>query len=126
MRLRKGDLLIVVVLLIIGSIVIYDFFSDQNVIRGNIAVVELNGEVKERFRLDNILADYRVETDLGYNVLTFETGKVKVQDADCPDQICVNFGWAKQAGQTIICLPHKLVVRIENDEDNLRLDGVTY
>ena len=40
-------------------------------------------------------------------------GKVSVTEADCPDKVCVNTGEISKSGDTIVCLPHKLVVEIE-------------
>jgi hypothetical protein len=51
-----------------------------------------------------------------YNVMIVENNTVNIIDADCPDKICVNHSTIENVGETIICLPHKLVVEIkEND-----------
>ncbi|HHT37646.1 MAG: NusG domain II-containing protein [Candidatus Wallacebacter cryptica] len=125
MRIRKGDLLIFVVLMIIGFFTFYNnFFRDE--ITGNLAILEIDGEIVEKFNLETDLETYRVETEYGYNVLEFADGSVSVVEADCPDQICVHFGWIKTVGQTIVCLPHKLIIRIANETADLGLDGVAY
>ncbi len=125
MRMRKGDLLVLVVTMLIGISFIYNyFFQDQEL--GNIAVLEIDGEVVEKFSLDGEIKQYRVETAAGFNTLAFEDGKVRVIEADCPDRLCVNFGWAQQVGQTIVCLPHKVIIRIENKAADYELDGVAY
>lgn len=125
MRIRKGDLLIFVILMIIGFFTFYNnFFRDE--ITGNLAILEIDGEIVEKFNLETDLETYRVETEYGYNVLEFADGSVSVVEADCPDQICVHFGWIKTVGQTIVCLPHKLIIRIANETADLGLDGVAY
>lgn len=125
MRIRKGDLLIFVALMIIGFFTFYNnFFRDE--ITGNLAILEIDGEIVEKFNLETDLETYRVETEYGYNVLEFADGSVSVVEADCPDQICVHFGWIKTVGQTIVCLPHKLIIRIANETADLGLDGVAY
>ena len=40
-----------------------------------------------------------------------------MKDADCPDKICINMGTIRKKGQTIICLPHKLVVEITDGKE---------
>jgi hypothetical protein len=51
-----------------------------------------------------------------YNVMIVENNTINIIDADCPDKICVNHSTIENVGETIICLPHKLVVEIkEND-----------
>lgn len=82
----------------------------------------------------NPIADYPLAEDLVtaisyeeeyYNLLLIEDGKVSVSDADCPDQLCVKQRSISGNGESIICLPHKLVVQIESGEER-RLDAVTY
>lgn len=57
-----------------------------------------------------------VASSAGTNVIEVQSGKVRVSEADCPNQDCVDQGWISNAGQQIVCLPHKLVVNI-TDED---------
>lgn len=127
MQVRKGDLLILVVLLLIGLIAGgYWLVNRSKVQQGNIAVLEVDGQVVKEFNLDKENVTYVVETNRGKNVLAFSEGMVRVVEADCPDQICVHFGWAKRAGQTIVCLPHKVVIKIVSEQSGSGLDGVTY
>jgi hypothetical protein len=64
--------------------------------------------------------------DSFYNLLLIEEGTVTMEAADCRDQICVHHIPISGVGESIICLPHKLVVTVngEQDDDNA-LDGVT-
>lgn len=57
-----------------------------------------------------------VASSAGTNMIEVQAGKVRVSEADCPNQDCVEQGWISKAGQQIVCLPHKLVVNI-TDED---------
>ncbi len=36
--------------------------------------------------------------------------------ADCPDKLCVKQGKISKSGESIICLPHKVVVKISAEE----------
>ncbi|MCM1134515.1 MAG: NusG domain II-containing protein [Clostridium sp.] len=60
-----------------------------------------------------------------YNLLLIDGGKVSVSDADCPDQLCVKQRSISNNGESIICLPHKLVLQIESEKEG-ELDAVTY
>ncbi len=57
----------------------------------------------------------RIETPQGYNIVAVQDGAVMVTDADCRDQICVEHKKISRTGETIVCLPHKLVVEITGD-----------
>ena len=56
-----------------------------------------------------------------------ENGSVVMEWADCPDQLCVNHRSISRDGESIICLPNRVVVSIEgtdgkNEENSL--DGI--
>lgn len=48
-----------------------------------------------------------------YNVVTISGGKVSVSEASCKNQVCVHHGEISQGGESIVCLPNRLVVRID-------------
>lgn len=59
---------------------------------------------------------YVVEQEDGSrNVICVEGGAVYMQEANCRDGLCIRQGRMKNAAKTIVCLPHKLVVRLEGD-----------
>lgn len=53
----------------------------------------------------------------GSNIIVIEDGAVTMRKADCPDQICVEHKPISKSGETIVCLPHKVVVEIISDEE---------
>ena len=48
-----------------------------------------------------------------YNKVEIKGEKIAMVAANCQDQICVHSGWISKAGQTIVCLPHKLLIEIK-------------
>jgi len=72
---------------------------------------------------------YTVSTDLGYNTVVISGGKVHIEEADCRNQLCVEAGIISTPGQTLICLPHKVVVKIVDgqgtDDNQTGLDTVS-
>ena len=65
-----------------------------------------------------------VTTDLGTNLIEIKDGRVRVEEADCPNQDCVHQGWIDAAGQQIVCLPHKLTVDIVDESAKTTYDVV--
>ena len=47
-----------------------------------------------------------------YNVLEISGGGAAVVEANCGDHTCVRTGTVSRTGETIVCLPHRLVVEI--------------
>lgn len=62
--------------------------------------------------------------DESYNLILVNDGAAKVTDADCPDKLCVRQRSISKNGESIICLPHKLVITIDSPEES-DLDAVT-
>ena len=65
----------------------------------------------------------RIETDHGYNELTIKDGQASVTASDCKNQVCVHSMAISQNGQSIICLPHKLIIQITGSGEK-QLDAV--
>ena len=61
-----------------------------------------------------------------YNVVVISGGKVSVTEASCKNQVCVKHGAISGPGESIVCLPNRLVVRIDNgSEEGGGYDSVT-
>lgn len=54
-------------------------------------------------------------TDTPYNLLYISDGMIRMDSADCKDQICVHHRPISGIRESIICLPHKLVIEIVGD-----------
>lgn len=59
-----------------------------------------------------------IDTADGTNVIVIGDGQAHMEYADCPDGLCMRQGAISRAGQTIICLPHRLVVEVTGAEEN--------
>lgn len=53
-----------------------------------------------------------ITTPSGTNTLTIKDGAAKMTESDCPRHLCENQGAIRYSGQMIVCLPHKLIVRV--------------
>lgn len=71
-------------------------------------VITVDGISKGRYSL---YEGRTIRLDCG-NTIRIRNQEVWMQEADCPDQYCVRQGRVKTAGQSIICLPHKVIVEI--------------
>ena len=75
--------------------------------------IQVNGGVYGRYRLEQ---DQEIDVNHKNKVL-IKDGKVRMEDADCPDQICVNHRAISRDGESIICLPNQTVVTICGGEE---------
>ena len=60
-------------------------------------------------------ATVTVTGSLGVNVIEVADGRVRCLESDCSNQTCVKQGWVSGRGQTVVCLPHKLIVQVVAD-----------
>ena len=80
-----------------------------------VAVVTLDGEVLEEIDLTQVNKSYSFTvTGKGglTNTILVEPGRIRVERADCPDQICVHQGYISDGSQPIVCLPNRLIIQI--------------
>lgn len=113
----RGDILLIACLLVIGitAALILPLLLPP----GQAVSVELDGE---RIALLPLDTDTRLTVDpdgdgKDVNVLVIADGRAYVESADCRDGICVSHPPISKEGETVICLPHRLVLRIVSDGD---------
>lgn len=126
----KGD-----IILIVGIVLwsIFSLFSLKNSVEGSASryvSVKVAGEEIQRIELtrENIGKTFPVNTRYGYNLIEIGDGKVRVIEADCPEQIDVLQGYIENTGEIIVCLPHRLIIEIVDESENHEdiIDGVNY
>ena len=89
---------------------------------GNRIQVTVDGEVYGTYSLTE---DQVIEVKEGdfYNRIRIEDGKAYMEEANCPDGYCERQGKISGGAQTIVCLPHKLVVEVLEADDTSRDSG---
>jgi len=69
-------------------------------------------------------ATYTVAGPLGETIVEVRAGAVRVASSPCPHKTCVSMGWISEPGQTVVCVPNGVVVRVLG-EGASRLDATT-
>jgi len=110
----KNDLILILVIFIVALIMLFFIsFSSKN---GEIVVITVDGNVYATYDL-SIDEKVVIKTDEGSNVLIIKDNKCYLEEADCPDKLCVKQGEIYKSGQSIICLPHRVVISVESKEE---------
>lgn len=109
---RKKDILIIILILILAVLMWGIFYITQNK-KATIAVITYDGKVVKTVSLSK---------DTEFPLAEDETVKFKVENqsisfigASCPDKICENTGYLSKAGQTAVCLPKKVVLKVQGN-----------
>ncbi len=109
----RNDIILASALLLIAALAYSIIHSVMH--KGSLAIVSIDGVDVAEYRLDEDI-EIEIPIENGHsNTLTIKDGKAFITYADCPDKLCVKRGGIHLTGQTIVCLPHKLVVRIEGE-----------
>lgn len=79
-----------------------------------VARITRDGALLEEIDLDKVDKPYSftLEDGRGSNTVQVDQGRIRIAEADCPDQVCVNQGWIFNGTVPIICLPHRLMIEI--------------
>ncbi len=120
LKKHKNDILLVLALLILGGAFwVYTSFGRD---AGAEVLVSVAGEELYRLPIDEDTEVLIGEGDKT-NLLVISSGEAFISEASCPDHICVKSGKVSLEGQTIVCLPNKVVVSIAGG-DTSGIDGM--
>ena len=116
---KKGDIIILAALLCIAALIFcaIHFLTPS----GDNVRIEVASKTVATLPLSED-ATYNVEIGGKVtNTVEIKDNQVEVTYADCPDKICENHRAISKSGESIICLPNKVVVSIEGK--NNQVDG---
>lgn len=134
--IRKADIILLIVLVVIGiaasaalamskteagknaKVIIesngkeyaeYSLYSEETVVVPAPKQLSMDAPDVKASESADVKYDY-------YNVVKISGGEVSVTEASCKNQVCVKHGSISHTGETIVCLPNRLVVRIIDPE----------
>lgn len=88
------------------------------------AVIKIRGRIVRTIDLlkDGKHAVYQVQGSIGRALVELDGNRVRMREAPCPDRTCILQGWIERPGESVICLPNLVEIRIEGGSG---LDAVT-
>ncbi len=105
------DIVLIVALLAIVLTVLFVVTLTRK--EGGYVEVVIDGELYETYPLD---IPREVSLNGGTNLLVIEGGVAYLSYANCPDRTCVNTGKISYNGQSIVCLPNRITIRVISGE----------
>lgn len=116
--IRRGDIIITAILLLLAAIMAIAVSSLAPA--SQYAVITANGTEIARLPLDTDCIYHIGKT----NTIEISDGQVRMTEADCPDKLCIHTGKISESGQTIVCLPNRVVISISGE--NSTVDAHTH
>ena len=112
-RKRRNDLIFIALLLAVVVLAGAGMYFLRG--EGDTVTVTVDGALHGTYPLsqDTVV---EITTDYGYNRLVIRDGKATMEAADCPDGICADHRPISRVGESIVCLPHKVVATVFSAE----------
>lgn len=114
-NMNKNDyILIIVLIIVISSLILMTSKSSKP---SNEAIVYYDNEIALRIDLNTKLQDYTVKGYNGDVKIKAGEGKIKVVEEDSPLHLCSKQGYISKSYETIVCLPNKIVIKLESNDE---------
>lgn len=127
-RFRPGDAILLSAALILALLLYfgYRFFFQKP---GAAVEITINGTATKTLPLSENTS-YRIITESQgkshENVLEIKDGHASITRADCPDKLCVYQKKISKKGETLVCLPHKVLVSVISSDKNSDIDSIAH
>lgn len=114
--MKKLDIILIAGILLIGMILLAAYRIWYHTPGGTVEVA-IDGKVYQTMSLSEDTT-ITLPAENGYNILTIRDGCADITDADCQDKLCVKQKKIRYTGETLVCLPHKLVVKVTDSTED--------
>lgn len=126
--MKKLDYVIIIALILVSllssGIILYS--SAHTKYQSQYIEIQVDGEFYKKIPFNSSTEEtIDLKTKLGENIIRISKGYVQILDADCPDKVCVKDGSISKPGQSLVCLPNRVVVEIKGDK-NVEVDDVSF
>lgn len=114
--IKRNDLILFLGIVLIAAAAIFIMYRLKS--EGSRVVITVDGKEYKNLDLKEDTELTIEGKDGTYNKVIIKDGEVSMTEANCPDKICVKHSKIHYNGETIVCLPHKVVVKIESKEES--------
>ena len=123
-RVVRNDVIFIISLLLIVSLLGLGFYVFRG--EGDTVTVTVDGKLFGTYSLshDKTIEIRTGEDESQLNRLIILDGEAYVEYASCPDGICAAHKPISRRGESIVCLPHRVVITVRTAENTAEPDIV--
>ena len=110
--MNKNDWVLIIIILLISCFLFLIYFSNKKT--ANIAYVYYADDLIMTIDL-NIDNQYEVKGDNGIVKIEVSNNQIRVVEENSPRHLCSKQGFISNSGQSIICLPNKIIIELPNE-----------
>lgn len=113
--MKKNDFILIGIILVLAAAgLLYMNLSQKT---GDMVVVTVDGKIYKELPLSKDTT-LEIEGINGTNLLKIENGYADIIEASCKDSICVHAKKINHNEETIVCLPNKVIVKVQSNSDS--------
>lgn len=121
MKKHRNDLFLIAGLMLSSLIILLVTFHVRE--SGAYVKVTVDGTFYGEYPLSQD-AEIPIRNGQNYNLLVIQDESAYIKEASCKNQLCVHQGKIRYDGQSIICLPNKVVISVIGGEKQ-KVDAVS-
>ncbi len=117
--LTKTDIFVISLLL---AVCLLPIFGNKTINKDKTLLLLIDNRIYElpfKRQILNLKKEYGVNM-----VVEIDTDRARIIESDCPQQICVKYGWVEECGEMSVCVPNKTAIQIKC-EQRKEIDGIS-
>ncbi len=113
--ITPGDKILIILIVALAA---FSFIAINNLKQpGEIVIIEVAGLVVQQLNMDKP-QEITVTGSIGNTTVKIDQKSVQVIHSDCPEKICIKTGKIRHIGEIIVCVPNRVVIRINGKQKN--------
>jgi len=123
-KLTVFDVVLIAFILLfsVGVILHTKFGLNWQLSKVSEAFVYHEGQLFKRLNLER---DQELPLLSGKMLIEIKQRRIRVRESDCPRQVCVNTGWIRYPGETVVCVPYRVLIEVKSVGSPI-VDAVVY
>lgn len=122
--MKKADIILLSTVLLVGIVGIIIYFATGK--DAEYISINVDGKLFGMYSLSDTREIHIDSPDGGENLLKIENGQAWMVSSNCPNQDCVFHKEISRSNESIICLPHKVVITVLKQQTEGEKDAVAY
>lgn len=113
--ITPGDKILIILIVALAA---FSFIAVNNLKQpGETVIIEVAGLVVQQLNMDKP-QEITVTGSIGNTTVKIDQKSVQVIHSDCPEKICIKTGKIRHIGEIIVCVPNRVVIRINGKRKN--------
>lgn len=108
----KTDILVILSLLLTCLFFILKPLNQDG--KKTLYLISKNGKHKVKFENKKIDLSKKYGKNI---ILEIKDGKARFLKSDCPNKLCIKYGWVENCGEMSACVPNKIAIQIRCDKE---------